>query len=169
MRVCLEHAEHGDAGAIGALCALYLGLRASEITDRLVRDVDDEGRLLWVPTGKTRKAKRTLEVPEPLRPLLCALTEGRPASAELFPGDRHWLLKQVKKMCRLAKVPVVCSHGMRGLHSTLAMEMGATGHAVAQALGHESFATTKRHYLGDGALSRGSQRRALSLIAGGKQ
>ena len=31
------------------------------------------------------------------------------------------------------------AHGMRGLHSTLAVDSGITGHAVAAALGHESF------------------------------
>ncbi|HXJ21806.1 MAG TPA: hypothetical protein VMT03_16395 [Polyangia bacterium] len=41
-------------------------------------------------------------------------------------------------ICELAKVPVVCAHSMRGLHSTLAMDAVVTGHVVAASLGHES-------------------------------
>jgi hypothetical protein len=41
-----------------------------------------------------------------------------------------------------AGVPEITAHGMRGLHSTLAVDSGITGHAVAAALGHESFEKT---------------------------
>ena len=37
---------------------------------------------------------------------------------------------------------MVTAHGMRGLHSTLAMEAGVTGHVVAASLGHERVTTT---------------------------
>jgi integrase len=36
----------------------------------------------------------------------------------------------------------VTAHAMRGLHGTLAVDSGITSHAVAAALGHESFRTT---------------------------
>ncbi len=35
---------------------------------------------------------------------------------------------------------------MRGTHASLATEVGATGHEVARALGHESERTTHAHY-----------------------
>jgi hypothetical protein len=35
---------------------------------------------------------------------------------------------------------------MRGLHGTLAVDSGITSHAVAAALGHESFKTTAESY-----------------------
>ncbi len=44
-----------------------------------------------------------------------------------------------------ARVPKVTAHGMRGLHGTLAVDSGITSHAVASALGHESFKTTAAH------------------------
>lgn len=61
------------------LTAFLLGLRASEVTDRVVRDLDDEGRLLWIEFGKTRRSRRTLEVPALLRPHLPRLAKGRAA------------------------------------------------------------------------------------------
>ena len=48
----------GDDAAVGVLTALLLGLRASEVTDRVVRDLDDDGRLLWIEFGKTKRSRR---------------------------------------------------------------------------------------------------------------
>jgi hypothetical protein len=45
----------------------------SEITDRVVRDLDDNERLLWIDFGKARRSRRTLEVPALLRAYLLAL------------------------------------------------------------------------------------------------
>ena len=50
--------------AIGALLALTLGLRTSEVIKRVVRDLDDGARYLWIDSGKTASARRHLEVPE---------------------------------------------------------------------------------------------------------
>ncbi len=49
------------------------------------------------------------------------------------------------RLCRLANVPIICPHSLRGLHATLALEGGATADSVAKALGHGSFAMTARH------------------------
>jgi hypothetical protein len=43
-----ERANAGEEGAAAAMLALLLGMRATEITARVVRDLDDEGRLLWI-------------------------------------------------------------------------------------------------------------------------
>src|SRR6185503_18244130 len=99
--LCEQKARKGDEAAIAVLTAFLLGLRASEVTDRVVRDLDDGGRLLWVEFGKTRRSRRTLEVPAMLRPFLVALAEGRPPDAQLITRaatprggrrDRHWLV-----------------------------------------------------------------------------
>ncbi len=50
----IELAQAGDAAALGALLMLHLGLRQGEVAARIARDVDDEGRVLWVPSGKTK-------------------------------------------------------------------------------------------------------------------
>ena len=43
-----ELADVGDEGAVAAMMALVMGMRASEIVSRVVRDLDDDGRLLWI-------------------------------------------------------------------------------------------------------------------------
>jgi integrase len=100
-----------------------MGMRANEIVSRVVRDLDDDGKLLWIPDSKTEAGRRTLQVPELLRPLLKALAEGKSPDAKLF--GYHWLdwvRRWVKRICEAPGVPKVTAHGMRGLHSTLAVE-----------------------------------------------
>lgn len=144
-------AESGDGGALGVLLMLHLGLRQGEVGARVVRDVDDDGRVLWIPSGKTRNARRRLRVPEALRGLLLKQTQGKPADALLFysgtrPPHRRYFWQKVHAVCQRAAVPEVCPHSLRGLHATLALEAGATSELVARALGHGSFEVTARHY-----------------------
>lgn len=185
-RTALELAEDGDAGAIAALVALLMGLRASEITQRLVRDLDEDeapGDTLWVPGSKTEKGRRVLEVPEVLRPLLLAQAEGKGRDAFLFPaadpkkhkGPRHrrahwrdWPRLQVHRICDLAEVPHTSAHAMRGLLSTLTMRQGALGEIVADMLGHEDQRTTRDSYAAPGAADQGMRRRGLQVLEGGR-
>jgi integrase len=92
-----------------------MGMRANEIVSRVVRDLDDDGKLLWIPDSKTEAGRRTLQVPELLRPLLKALAEGKSPDAKLF--GYHWLdwvRKWVKRICDAAGVPKVTAHGCAG-------------------------------------------------------
>ena len=131
-------AKGGEAGAVAAMMALVMGMRASEIVSRVARDVDDGGRVLWIPQSKTEAGRRTLEVPAVLQRHLVVLAKGKRSEDRLFGVHwRDWVRKWVARICREARVPVVTAHGMRGLHATLAMEAGITGHVVAASLGHE--------------------------------
>ena len=56
---------------------------------------------------------------------------------------------------------------MRGLHSTLAMDAGITGHVVAASLGHERVSTTIQSYAKSEAVAGAQQRRTLTVLAGG--
>jgi integrase len=166
----VELADAGESGAVAALMTLLMGLRASEIINRVARDLDDGGSLLWIPDAKTAKGRRTVQVPEELRPYLLQLVEEKEPNELLFGHHwRDWPREWVQRICKLADVPVVTAHGMRGLHSTLAVDAGVTSHAVASALGHESFATTAQSYAKPEALTRAKQRRVLKVLAGGKQ
>jgi integrase len=60
------------------------------------------------------------------------------------------------------------AHSMRGLHSTLAMEAGVTGAVVAASLGHESVSTTTQSYAKPEAVATATQRRALTILGGGR-
>lgn len=161
--LAVKKAQKGDAAATCALMALLLGMRASEVLHRVVRDLDDGGKVLWIPRGKTDNARRRLEVPEVLRPLLLQLADGKSPLDLLFgtspvhrgkPLSDAWLWDHVRKLCDQAGVPRVSTHSLRGLHSTLALEAGATASAVAAALGHGSFQITAKHYAAPGTLER---------------
>lgn len=159
-------ADQGEAGAVAALATLLLNLRASEVVSRQVRDLDDHARLLWIPCSKTPAGRRTLQVPRLLRRYLARLA-GRKKPQDLLFGGPHWRdwpREWVQRICRQAEVPVVTAHGMRGLHASLAMERGATGHAVALAMGHSSEAITRQSYATPEAQAKGLQDAALAVL-----
>lgn len=168
--VLLQQAS-GDPGAIAVLLALLLGLRSGEVLQRTARDVDDAGRVLWIPAGKTRNARRRLQVPELLQPLLGRLAAAGPPERRLFGGPdgrapgADFLWQRVRRYCDKAAVPRVCPHSLRGLHSTLALDAGATAGAVAAALGHGSFAVTARHYVDPDTLRNTTVRRVTAALA----
>jgi integrase len=163
----LEFADKGEAGAVAAMMSLVMGMRASEIVSRIVRDLDDDGQLLWIPETKTEAGKRTLPVPEFLQPYLRDIAEGKKSTDLLFGRHwRDWPREWVQRICKVAKVPQVTAHGMRGLHGTLAVERGATTHVVAQALGHESETTSRESYISREAITGADQRRVLGVLAG---
>jgi integrase len=175
--LCIRKANEGDEAAVGVLTAFLLGLRASEVTDRVVRDLDDDGRLLWIEFGKTRRSRRTLEVPALLRPYLLALAKGRASDEQLISRtvsrrsgkkrDRYWLGHHVERLCDEAGVPVVSTQSLRGLHASVATDAGATSHVVAAALGHTSPAVTHAHYI-DGAITRRARtRRVIDKVGPG--
>ena len=157
--------------ALGVLVALYLAFRSSEVTDIVRRDVDDRGRLLWVPDAKTENGRRTLTVPEVLVPLLWQRAQecGNRPDSRLFPHNRGWLLYNVKRLCRAAGVPEVTAHGARGIHATLATLTGATAHLVAQTLGHDpSAVVTERHYIAPGAKEEARRERVRRYLDDGR-
>lgn len=52
-----------------------MGLRTSEVLERVVRDLDDGARYLWIDAGKTANARRRAAhcTPEPARAAGAAL------------------------------------------------------------------------------------------------
>ncbi len=168
--VALGRAEAGDVAALGTLLMIYLGLRQGEVAERLPRDIDDDGRVLWVPSGKTKNARRRLKIPELLRPLILRLVQQkRPSELLFYPAThkrRHlgYYGVEVKRLCRLAGVPEVVPHSLRGLHATLALDGGATADAVAKALGHSSFAITAQHYASPSSVSNARASRVAEAL-----
>jgi integrase len=165
----IQFADRGEEGAVAAMMCLLMGMRCSEVVGRVVRDLDDGGRLLWIPDSKTMAGRRKLQVPDYLQPYLVALAKGREPKAALF-GEhwRDWPRKWVQRICKAAGVPKVTAHAMRGLHSTLAVDSGITSHAVAAALGHESFKTTAESYATPDAVASAQQKRVLGVLKGGQ-
>ncbi|MBL9045269.1 MAG: tyrosine-type recombinase/integrase [Myxococcales bacterium] len=173
--VALSRAQAGDVPALGALLMMYLGLRQGEVAARVARDIDDGGRVLWVPSGKTKNARRRLKIPEHLRPIVLAVMEDkRPDELIFYPAHhqqhrRQFYINHVKRLCRLAGVPEVVPHSLRGLHATLALEGGATADAVAKALGHSSFAMTAQHYASPSSVANSRSSRVADALSAHNQ
>ncbi len=110
-----------------------------------------------------------------MRPYLLALATGRAADAQLISRtvsrrsgkkrDRYWLSHHVERLCAEAKVPVVCTQSLRGLHASVATDAGATSHVVASALGHSSPAVTHAHYIDGATARRARTRRVVGKVA----
>jgi integrase len=165
LSVALTLGKSGDRGAIAAACALLLGMRASEIADRIVRDLDASGTKLRITEAKTQAGIRTIRIPLILQPLLKELAMGKQSSERLFGEvNRHWVLRSTRRLCQTAGVPVVPAHGLRGTHARLAVEAGISGEIVAASLGHESFATTTSHYSGADAVSGARVARVVEVL-----
>ena len=169
--VALKQARRGDVPALGALLMIYLGLRQGEVVDRVARDIDDNGRVLWVPSGKTKNARRRLKIPEHLRRLVQSVAKDKEPDELLFYPSHHryrgrkYYVNHVKRLCRLAGVPEVVPHSLRGLHATLALEGGATADAVAKALGHSSFAITEQHYASPSSIANNRASRVTAALS----
>jgi len=176
--MALFRAHRGDQAAVAALVALLLGMRASEITSMRVSDLDEDteaGDLLWIPDAKTPAGRRTLEVPHVLRAHLLACAEGKSADQYVFEAEdgkphwRDWILKNVRRICRLAGVPEVTAHYMRGQLATITAERGLAGHAIAATLGHADPRTTMHAYAAPGSAAAGVRRQGWRVLNGGRR
>lgn len=165
LRVAMVRADDGEDGAVAAMVALLCGLRSGEIVELRARDVDDGGRILWVADSKTPTGRRRLLVPDVLKPYLIECKRGKlPLAYLLGAHDRGWPTDWVKRLCALARVPIVTAHGQRGLNGTLAMDAGVSGVAVAASLGHASVSTTVTHYAEKGAIERSASAKTASAL-----
>ncbi len=175
---CLREAQRDD-GALAVLLALTMGMRAGEVVSRTVRDLDDGGRLLRVTPNealgfapKTDKSVRAVPVPQVLQPLLLARTRHKLPGALLLVAEgggahwRDWVSEQTRRLCRLAGVPVVCAHSLRGVAATAAVEAGVAVEAVASLLGHESSRMTRQSYIRPGTVEQAEREQTQRVLAG---
>lgn len=174
-----ELAEAGDVGAVAALMTYFMANRASEITLRKVGDVDDGGRVLWIEEGKTDESNGAMLIPDDLQPLIRKLVKGRDRAEWLFPAEpkkdgtvgphwRDWPRENVQRICKLAGVPEVCAHSMRGLHSTVLYEEGAAGNIIMRSMRHREESTTRTSYATKGSQRAGARKRTLKVLQGGR-
>jgi len=95
--------------------------------------------------------------------------------APLFTSDRtgghhwrDWPREQVGRICKLAGVPVVTAHGMRGLRATLEVLAGRGLEGAAAALRHnDQGATAARSYVAPGAAQGAASERVFRILKGG--
>ena len=133
---------------------------------RTVEDLDDDGRLFWIRDTTTPAGDREIEIPASLRPRLLRLAEGKAPTERLFGAmTRHGLHYHCVRFCKLAGVPRVTPHGLRGSGATNAVRLGGTVEQVARAVGHaDGGKTLRRHYLGGGAEESARARQIEALL-----
>lgn len=172
--VLIDHASKEDPGALALLIQVLLGLRSSEVLNLRKRDLDRNGSVFVVDGTKNKNARRTLSIDSPIvRRLLARHVAGLGPDAFVFapvsrtkPHATDYLYKRLRVFCRIAEVPIVCPHSLRGLHSSLAVQVGATSAHVAMALGHSSEEITRKHYLAPGALEASRTARLSDALIG---
>lgn len=145
--------------------ALLTGAGASELLNRVVRDLDCDATLLWVRRGKTPNRDRTLAIPAILAPRMRAL------AADKGPLERLWnaratatMHKHVTAICALAEVPVIGSHALRATHASLATVVTGTSELVARQLGHGSPSITNACYASLASQAEASMRRVTDSL-----
>lgn len=144
LAMCLEE---NSAESVAAAALLLLGVRISELTDRIVRDLNRDPCVLSIPKAKTRAGVRVLAVPNVLSAPLVRLCEGKAGHERIFSFSRYALYHHVLRLCRAAGVPEVCPHGLRGSASTNELVSGTALADVAARRGHANTTVTREHYL----------------------
>src|SRR5690606_20809210 len=169
---CLEQPD--DQHRVITLAYLLLGSRASELVKRDVRDLDDNGNLLWINRTKTVAGTRRLTIPEELRGPLLQLARGKAPDAPIFTKEngeratRYWAYHHVKRICREAKVPELSPQALRRTQSDLATDAGVAAIEIARHLGQTSPVVTDRSYRDPNVVAEAKQERAFRVIAGGR-
>jgi integrase len=172
--VLLSLSATGDDGAFAAAVALVMGLRAKEIIQRVVPDVDAFSRVLYIEKAKTAAGNRMLKRPKMLWPHFESRIQGKNPMDTLLLGQSinfhrsDWVRYQVLSICKELKLSAcVCAQGLRGTHSSFAQETGVTAQLVAQQLGHESEETTLEHCTRPGLPEEQKSKRVLRVLTGG--
>jgi integrase len=167
--VTYEAAEAGEESASAVLSTLTFGVRASEMVVREARDLDNGGQLFRIPRLKKRGKVQVdvFRVPDALQPILRARAAN---GGRLWPErDRHWLLREVRRYCARAKVPVVCTHALRGSIGSGLRFIGAPLEQIRDALAHEHTGVTSRSYVSAEAEVAATQRARFAVLRGGRQ
>lgn len=166
----------GDQSAVAGLLALVLGLRASEVVNLTPSKLDEGASVVCVVRGKTRRSTRRLRLPletpvgELLRASLRGLAMGKRPAEPVFAGDRgprrrRWVYEASMRICRVAGVPEVSAHGLRGTHLTLAEEEGTSSSNMVRSAGHDRAVQLQDYVRGEGAQERGTQKKFIRKLA----
>lgn len=152
--------------ATAVLTAFLLAMRASEVVERKVSELDDDGRLFWITNGKSRAAEREIEIPEVLRQRLLVHTQGLGPNDYIFGSmTRQTLYKATVRLCAKAGVSKITPHGLRGSAATQRVRDGRGIRDVAEYVGHaDEGRTLRQHYLGGGAEESARGRQLVELL-----
>jgi integrase len=175
LATAMKQVTDGDTGALAAAMLLLTGLRAGELTERLGRDVDSDGRVLWVSDGKNEASNRPVKIPALLADCLWQRAKAVGPAGRLFAGGKldckksriDAVSRKVQQICKLSGLHRVTSHGLRGSFASLALLVNVAPDQIAAALAHSSFdGMTRRHYADPAALATAEQERVLVAVTG---
>lgn len=164
-------AHKRDTGAVAALIALVMNLRPGEIVQIEARDVDDNGRVLWVAGDrlKTHTSRRQIEVPDVLRPILLKLKDGKEPTDRIIPHEKDYVREASKWICERAGVPPIDARGLRRSHATLQARRGVALEDIGDSMGHaDRGKTAQRHYVNPDALASAGAEKVAGLLTDGK-
>lgn len=171
---CLDDAMTSDA-ALAILVCIFTGVRKSEVTKRVVRDVDGGGTRLIITRAKTPRGNRAPKLPQVIQAAILARCEGRAVEAPLLQNgagnhpQTGWLNRALRDYCERAGVPSIVPHALRGGFATFAYDSDVAADAVAAHLGHASSSMTEQHYAEPDAVAGAKQDRRLAVLIGGKR
>jgi integrase len=168
----------GDPAALALVTALTFGTRPGEVVNLRCRDLDASGSILWIEGEKTGAAKRSAVVPEEMRQLLQACAAGRKRDDFLFTWSsmrkrsavdigkarRDSLNRRLSQLCADVGLERLTAHSLRGMHTSFARAHGATAADVIAMIGHDSYATTRRHYVAPGVDEARADRAVAGLL-----
>ncbi|MFH0902307.1 MAG: tyrosine-type recombinase/integrase [Pseudomonadota bacterium] len=171
----MKRAQAGDTTSLGILIALYLGVRSGEVRSIRARHVDRGGAPRLVVDGtKTENARRAVlvQVPE-LWALLCqAADRAQSPDERLVDRCASTLWRGVKVIAKAvglgARAEKITFHSLRGTAASLATQGDVAGRAIADLLGHSSYATTAAHYATPASQEEAQQHTRFRVLAGGR-
>lgn len=166
--VALRRAEGGDGLSLAAIVALVCGLRASEVLNRVARDVDRGGALLVIEGAKTENSNGGVTIPDFIRHLVARRLVGKSPTDRIFEFSKEALRLRVQAISAEAGVPIITTHSLRGYNGSEGRRSGMLPHLVAASLGHASPSMTMRHYVAPGVERRVQQDHRLQILRGGR-
>lgn len=170
--------EAGDRTALGLMLAFAMSLRSSDLTRRVVRDVDMDGTQLNIEDGKTEKSNEPRTIPDKLQPFVRQYIDGRDPLEPLFMRrckgkllhlTRRWLEQGMERMCEGAGIPCFCPHSLKSASGTVLAKRGAAANVIVDHLSHEEGATTFRHYVDKSIVDGAQAEQAFKVISGGRK
>lgn len=168
---CCAHADEQDC--VLTYGYLMLGKRASELAGALVRDLDDDGRLLRIRKAKSVASVGSIAVPEVLREMMLGLAEGRALDAPLFantsgePMSRYSARDRVRAVTKAAIGREVPPQELRRTFTDNAGRQGIALKSIAEMTGHTSPSVTRRSYIGRDVVDAAAVERNFKVLAGG--
>lgn len=152
---------------------LYLGLRPIETASVKYEDIDQEHMFLYIPKGKTSKAKRRIPIPEPLQADIKQLSgngyvftteQGNPLNEDKI--RRRWnsfkraldihmgatvYRNKIIKSVLADDLKLYC---LRHTYGTDGQAAGVPIDVLADLMGHEKIETTRKYYIDDNEESK---------------